>query len=241
MLGKIMDVLLYVYLCGAIAVALRLIWHMVVRLDRYDWHYKKDHIWFSLFFYILLWPLLFARKPWLLIDPSEVFKKKLLGVEMHTSERMRELDQLLKTPPPCGTTIRYCPQEEGCENVYGEFVFQTHQVKTALEKRLTEFPHLTDDEEGAILNWVCQCDNSIVDPTDVPDAWGRFKYVADDLVRQGYASVRCLECRQDVPESEYVFSDDKFRGGNNYRRLLCAEGHRLLVVWMMHIQLRRGG
>ncbi len=159
---------------------------------------------------------------------------------MYLPERKQQLDQLRKNPPPCGAIVRYCPQEEGCEKVHGEFVFETHQVKTALEKCLTGFPHLTDDEEGAILNWVCQCDNSIVEPTDVPDAWGRFKYVADDLVRQGYASVRCLECGKDVPENEYVFSDDKFRGGNNYRRLLCAEGHRLLVVWMMHIQLRRG-
>ena len=36
-----MMIVLYIYLAGSILVALRLIRHMLFKLDRYDWSYSK--------------------------------------------------------------------------------------------------------------------------------------------------------------------------------------------------------
>ncbi|MCG7932565.1 MAG: hypothetical protein N0E44_21325 [Candidatus Thiodiazotropha lotti] len=241
MMMQILDVLLYAYYAGTLVVALRLIWHMAHKLDKYDWHYNRSHIFLSFIFYVLLWPILLAKKPGYMMDPSELFTRQILGVEIDIPGRMRMLDQLRINPPPCGPVIRYCQGSGRYAETCGEFLFSAEAVEAKLVKRLQENPVRANNEVGAVLNWVRQRDDTLTEPTNVPDAWWQFQSTADDLVRQGDAVVRCLKCGKEVQTNELVRNDDSGLPGWNFNRLACPEGHNLLVVEVMHLLLRNKG
>jgi hypothetical protein len=223
-----MMIVLYIYVAAAVLVALRLFRHMLFKLDRYDWYYSKGDILGSFVFFVVLWPLI-VIKPRNLIDPTKLFEGSY-GL----AARMRERDQLLENPPPCGSVIRYRQSYGGYEETYGEFFFPALQVEQALRGRIRETPHLNNDDEGAILNWVKHRNDEVTEPTDVPSAWSRFQYVANGLVRAGSAKVRCLKCGIELETGQLMINDDHGKPGWNYYRLTCPHGHNLLVVQKAH-------
>jgi len=223
-----MLIFLYVY-CGiALLAVLRLSWHMIFKLDRFDWLYGKGNIWGVFVFFVVLWPLMVIN-PRNLINPSKLFEGNF-GL----AARMRERCQLLENPPLCGSLIRYRQEHGWYKETYGEFLFRASQVEQVLRQRLAESPQLLNDDEGAILNWLCRRDESLVEPTDVPSAWVRFEFVANDLVRAGSANVHCIRCGIDIEQHKLVTNDDHGRPGWNFDRLECLNGHNLLVVKRVH-------
>lgn len=221
--------ILYIYATGALLVAVRLAWHMTFRLDGYDWYYNKEQIWVSFGLTAVLWPLTLIR-PRILIDPRNLFEDSF-GI----AARMRERDQLRENPPPCGSLIRYRQEHGPYTETYGEFLFQAPQVEQALRQHLSGAPNLFNDDDGVILNWTCGRDEALIEPPDVPSAWARIEFVANDLIRAGKADVKCLKCAIDIEQSKIVTDDDRGRAGWNYDRLLCPNGHNLLVVRRFHI------
>jgi len=228
-----MLIFLYVYCSIALLVALHLGWHMIFKLDRFDWHYGKGNICGVFVFFVVLWPLMMI-KPRNLINPSKLFEGNF-GL----AARMRERSQLRENSPPCGSVICYRQEHGPYEETYGEFLFSAAEVERALRRRLEESPHLSNDDEGAILNWLLRRDEALTYPTDMPSAWSRFQYIANDLVRAGNAKVRCLKCGTDFANEQLVANDDHGRPGWNFYRLACPNGHNLLVVEKMHLLMER--
>jgi hypothetical protein len=226
-----MTIVLYIYIAVVLLVGLRLFRHMLFKLDRYDWYYNKGDILGSFVFFVVLWPLI-VIKPRNLINPTKLFE----GSYGHAA-RMRERHQLLENPPPCGSVIRY-RQSYGrypnVEETYGEFFFPALQVEQELRGRIRESPHLNNDDEGAILKWIKRHDDSLTEPTDVPPVWSRFQYVANHLVRSGHAKVNCLKCGAELPLNKLTKNYDHGLPGWNYDRLVCPNGHNLLVVQKAH-------
>jgi hypothetical protein len=140
--------------------------------------------------------------------------------------------------PPCGSMIRYRQGYGGYGETHGEFLFRAVDVEQALCARIQEYPHLANDDEGAILNWVKHRNDEITEPTDVPSAWSRFQYVANGLVRGGNGKVHCLKCGAEVPLNKLIKNDDHGLPGWNYYRLVCPNAHSLLVVQKAHVQMR---
>ena len=224
-----MMIVLYIYLAGAILVALCLFRHMLFKLDRYDWYYGKGNIFGIFVLSVVFWPLLLL-KPQLLVDPTKLFGDIAAGI--------RERHRLWKNPPPCGSVIRYRQENGPYEETHGEFLFRAADVEQALCTRIEEFTRLAEDDEGAILNWINRRSERLVEPTDVPSAWRRFKFIANDLVRAGNAKVRCLKCGMALEMNQLVIKDDPGRPGWNYYRLACPQGHDLLIVERAHILMR---
>lgn len=226
-------VLLYAYALGILLVALRLGWHMWARLDEYDWHYNKADIWGTLALSSIAWPLLFI-KPANLADPSNLFRGGLVDF----AAKQRERDQLWNNPPPCGPRIRYRQGHGRYEETYGEFILDASDVESKLREHLRNASNLEEDDEGAILYWLQHRDDSISEPTEVPDAWWRFQYVANDLVRSGKGSVYCHKCEKEINKERLVNDDDCGKPGWNFDRIACPNGHRLLVVERLRILIR---
>ena len=224
-----MMILFYIYCGGALLVALRLGWHMIFELDRYDWHYNRGDIWTSFALSVVLWPLMLI-KPLNLIDPRKLFEGSF-GI----AARMRVRDELWINPPPCGSVICYRQEHGYYGETCGEFLFCAADVEQALRRRLEESPNLLKDDEGAILNWLLCRDESLTHPTDVPSAWSRFQYIANKLVRAGGAKARCLKCGIDLSSGQLVANDDYGMLGWNLDRLACPNGHNLLVVQNYHV------
>ena len=125
------------------------------------------------------------------------------------------------------------------EETYGEFLYNTEQVEQQLEAHLQENPHLVNNEEEAILNWIQHRDVSLWEPTDVPDPWYRFQYVANDMARTGNTKIRCLKCNAEIGPDLLVKNDDRGKPGWNFDRLVCPSGHNLLVVDSIHLCICR--
>ena len=227
-------VILYAYVLVALLIAVRLGWHMRAKLDDYDWHYNKTDIWVTFGFGCIAWPLLFI-KPANLVDPNNLFRGGLVDF----AARQRERDQLWNNPPPCGERIRYRQGHGRYEETYGEFILDAVDVESTLIDRLQKNPNLDEDDEGAILNWLRHRDDSISEPTDVPKAWWRFQYVADVLVRSGAGIVYCLQCDKEISKKQLVTDDDRGKPSWNFDRLVCPDGHKLLVVERVHLLVRQ--
>ncbi len=210
-------------------VVVRFGWHMIFRLDHLDWQYGKSDIWFGYTTAVILWPFLIFR-PRLLLDPSPSLEDTY-----GQAKRQREEDRLLASPPPCGTFISYRQAPGYQEDTFGEFVFSANDVHENLAPRLKNNPHLKNDHEGAIMNWLLQRDTSIDTPTPVPKAWQRFEFIADDLVRKGRAEVRCLTCNESVPADALTATNEGGSWGWLHNRLYCPAGHILLTVALMHV------
>ncbi len=232
-----MQILTYIflgYLAGTILLAARLGWHMVFRFDRFDWFYSKGNIRASFVVTLLLWPLLLVKSSIMLgiiLDPSKLFEG-----DLGFAARMREEARLWNKPPPCAAVIQYRQGDGFYDETFGEFMFRAGDVQDALVSRMRENQQWSREQEGAILKWVRQRNDAIQESTPVPNAWGSFQYVADDLVRQGLAKVRCLKCGARVTNHKLLRKDNHgFLGGWNFNRLTCPEGHQLLVVPTIHI------
>lgn len=227
-----MSILVYIYAIGALLVAVRFGWHMLFRLDGYDWHFNKLQIW-TFILSSLLWPLTAFRLK-LLLDPRALFTD-----EYGMAARSRERNKLWETPPPCGDVVLYTQGHARFgQTTSGEFLFSASDVESVLVQKLRENPHLASDDEGAILKWV-RNRQARHGSTPVPSVWLKFQYVADDLIRAGKGQVRCLQCVETFPTGELIPKDDRGLPGWNFDRLKCPRGHPLLVVEGAHILVRR--
>lgn len=228
--ATLLMTVIYIYAAGALLMALRLGWHMLFKLDRYDWYYSKGDILMSFALSVFLWPLMLIK--WRnLIDPGKLFESR-----NQLAARMRLLDH----PPLCGSVVQYCQKDSWGGEMYGEFFFRAADVEQNLRERLAEAPHLKDDDEGGILNWVRRRDETLTEPTGVPLVWGRFEFVANDLIRAGNATVRCLKCGAEFSMDQLVTNDDHGRRGWNFDQLTCPQGHDLLVVQKFHLLMSDG-
>ncbi len=91
-------------------------------------------------------------------------------------------------------------------------------------------PCLYNDHEGAILNWLeMHYDDSTSEPTPVPEAWWRFQFIANELIRNDSTEVHCLKCKAHYSTDQLILKNDRGRSGWNFDRVVCPKDHLLLI------------
>jgi len=228
---------LYVYLIGAVLVALRMGWHIRYRLDKYDRKFcnVRPKFWFS----VILWPFLLL-KPGSLTHPnfSEGYWNE------GRAETERELDRLEANPPPCSASVRYAPKRDEMGACSSNFVFDSAEVLAIMEKRLAELPAEQHGRYPAILNWLRQRDTSCLEPTDIPAAWSAmFHDVAIDMLSRKLGQVTCGECAALVPWAEITLESTGLNiktSGWSYTLWQCPQKHKLLAKDAVHFYVRSG-
>jgi len=226
MLSEIINIYIY----GGAFVAVRIGWHLAFRLDRFDWRYGKVEIWFKFIMSVILWPLLLIW-PRLLLQPSLILKD-----QYNQAERTREEERLKHFPPPCGKLITFRPISIYSVESFGEFTFQAEDIIKILIPHLKAHPNLINGHDGAILNWLSKRDDAIDLPTPVPEAWSRFEYLADKLIRQGIGEVRCITCDESIKSKKIKETSIGSNWGWHHNILQCPLGHLLFVVPSVHIK-----
>lgn len=205
---------------------------MFLKLDRFDWYYAKKDIWSMFGFTSILWPIVLFKFD-ILINPKKIFENG-----MASARRMEY--ELYENPPPSGNLIRYKQKNNrwGTET-YGEFTFNRSDVFTELRTRLNKTPHLQDKHEGAIFNWVMRHADDSIEISDLPEAWDRFRFVADELIhKKHYVNCICSMCDKELSDDEIIHNDDNnSKKGWNSNKLFCKNGHLLLEVETMHIHM----
>lgn len=217
------------YLVVWFVVAVRFYSYARKNLDEYEWLHNSRHHKSTLFWCPMFWPVL-------LLKPSQIIKPhKLFIVRWSLATAHRETDHLRSSPPACGRYIKYKP--DSCyEDCYGEFVMASADIEEALKHKLILHPNLITTDEGDVFDWVKSRDQSIEEPQLVPSAWGRFQYLADELVRKGKVTeVRCTECGA-LSTGQIKILNDSEKFGWNFDRLTCPQGHVLLLTETVHLQ-----
>lgn len=224
--------LLYIYVGGAALVALRIGWHILFRLDRYDWMYCD--VWPTFWLDVILWPL-FMIKPTLLIHPKFSEPWWCEG----RAENERQMDRLEANPPPCSELIRYSPEHDQWDKCSGEYFFSTNEVVSIMEKRLAELSTEERWRYPGILHWLRQTDGLRTDPVEVPAPWSEaFVNVAIGMMNRQLGQVRCKVCDEAFPHEQILLEwEPKGLKGSGWRFNVwrCPNGHKLLTKDSLHI------
>lgn len=228
-------VFLYIYLVGAVLVALRLAWHIRYRLDKYDHQFGdvRGTFWLD----VVFWPLWLAFNPGGLIHPVFPAERWHGG----RAEAEREIDRLEANPPPCSAFVRYAPKHDEHGACDSEFVFDAAELLAVMEQRLAELPPKQQGRFPGIANWLRQRDATRLDPVDAPAAWDDwFLKIATGMMNRGLGQVRCGQCNAIIPQ-ERITLDHEPKGlkgsGWRYSIWCCPQGHKLLTKDAIHLYM----
>lgn len=212
----------YIYCGCTLLVATRLGWHMVFRLDRFDWRYGD--VWPNFWITLLLWPLALI-KPQILLSPNFSYSSDLPG-------RYRELERLRTDIPSCGEKIRFITSPVA--GPVSAFTFERKVVEHYLTAHLNDQSPVGFDQRHEILRWVSQPNSTMEAVTDVPEAWWKFMYLAADLARLGHGVARCGRCGQETLAGNLVVTPIRICG-HGFDRWDCICGGELLTVDVFRI------
>jgi len=226
---------LYIYLAGALLVALRMGWHIRYRLDKYDRRYCEVRSTFR--FNVILWPL-FLLRPDGLLHPT--FAPNIWNEGRAEAER--ELDRLEANLPPCTAFIRYAPEHDESGKCDCQFVFDASELLAIMEKRLSELPATEHGRYPGILDWLRRRDSTRLDPVDAPAPWnGWFLNVAVGMMNRALGQVTCGKCREVIPQDRISLDTgptNMVTSGWAYNVWRCPQGHKLLTKDAMHFFIR---
>ena len=228
--------LIIIYFAGCVLMALRVSWHILFQMDKYDRRYSNvlSTFWLD----TILWPLFILR-------PGSLIQLKFITNvwDKGQAELARELDRLSQNPPPCSSAIRYVPKRDESGNCNSEFIFDAAEVEGIMTKRLSELPIEQHGRYPEILNWLRQRDSSCTEPADVPVAWNQhFLNVAVGMMKRELGQVKCGECGEVIPQDQISLDSGPMTmvtSGWAYNVWRCPLQHKLLTKDAMHFYIRR--
>ncbi|MFN1551883.1 hypothetical protein [Vibrio natriegens] len=217
--------ILLVYLYGAALVACVLLWTMVTKLDEYDWRYDKGDIWFNFTLNLVLWPLILLS--WFVQGRPSL--SEWVRPKPNYAAYQRETAQAYQQIQQCGAYLRFLPSPIGiCQESYGEFIFSGEDIERQLIQKLQQAPHLQDANEGELLAWVQNRDDTLLEPVDVPKIWPRLVYLVEELIQQNKGQMRCRVCHHEM-EIGQLRDKSSMACGHSQKRYDCPNGHALVA------------
>lgn len=206
------------YALLGVGLAVWFVFLAVVQLDRFDWA-RMDKLEAAAFLLLsaLAWPIVVFKVP-----KSLTSIRALAPVDYRSAAYMREVDRLSKNPPHCSSSIRVCQYENGVK--VAELFFSPQNVISAIgnsKKRLWG-PQPDDDK---FVEWAKRAVIADPIPVDVPWVWSGTSLLADEMIRAGFGSVRCLECGKEYSATEMKPDSGTAASGWIRNRQLCPEGH----------------
>ena len=168
--------------------------------------------------------------------PYSLTGEKLLNYIHERQQRLIDecdRDDALNAPviPVCGPMVRLM-QEDKQNDCYGEVVIDSKE----LESRLIEL-NAHHSPRDKILEWIANRDDSVPHQVLVPKLWqGDFQYIANDMLRNGNATVWCVKCHRTYKNANLNEGEvESHSVGSFYNRLFCPENHKLLEIEVLHV------
>ena len=148
-------------------------------------------------------------------------------------EECEHAEALLTTPPlpTCGSTIRFPRGNDNSSETNGEIIIDAASFESFLTNTDTDY-----EDKDELLSWVKNRDKSLMEETRLPQHW-KNEYVANDMLRDGKASVWCTKCQEMYKISDLKEHDDALQQGWMSERLYCPQNHILLDIQALHISL----
>ncbi len=228
-------IILYAYVALATVLASWLGFNMHNKLDQYDWHYHRGDIWVDFWLTLIFWPLIAVLRPRKLYMPA--FKYDQFWGD--AAECTRQRISFMENPPPCSSTVVYRAFGDDKER-NGIFYFSAANVQAMVEHMRKEHTSLGGMHGAA--RWTSLRNESLAEPTEVPELLVNFDYIAEELIEAGHGQVCCLACEKIYSVSELEGKIISFpasaRSGWIYVNFICPARHSLLLRQVMHIMRR---
>lgn len=226
-----------VYLGVLLFLALWLGWKLYRNADEFDWRYRKSDLWLDYILDCVLWPLNLLLKPASLLKGS-AFQSEQSGsisdISKRQAERMRRLEEMIKSPPPCGSQVKYLHDHWGESEA--ETIFNSADIESHFKG---ESPPVHSDAEAWVMVKFIKGrrdDWPHIEP--IPEGIN-FEQMAFDLIDAGYGETICKLCNKAYPVSELSRTAPPMHGGWNTHTYSCPEGHQLFKHDYMHVMMRR--
>jgi hypothetical protein len=228
--------MLIIYCICTLAITTWLAWGMYRHLDQYDWHYHRLDIWVDFWLTLIFWPLIAVLRPSLLYRPAFKFDRPWGDAAECTRQRI----SFMENPPPCASTVVYLAFRDDDKERNGIFYFSAANVQAMAEHMRKE--HTSLEGMYGAARWTSFRDESLSEPTEVPELLVNFDHIAEDLIEAGHGQVRCLACDKIYSVSELERKTIGFpasaRSGWIYANFICPARHSLLLRQVMHIMRR---
>lgn len=230
--------MLVIYSICTITIAAWLGINIYYKLDKYDWHYRRLEIWLSFGLKTIFWLPIMIFKPSELITPEFGYRASMLNIDF--AETARQRVKFMENPLPCGSVVTYRSVGHVGKCASAVFYFSAAVVE-AMAKEINQ------DQQGlmgmhAAALWTSLRNESVTEPTEVPELLVNFDHIAEGLIEAGHGQVRCSACDKIYSVSELERESIGFpasaRSGWIYANFMCPARHSLLLREVMHIMRR---
>ncbi|MGD9659773.1 MAG: hypothetical protein AB7U63_00730 [Porticoccaceae bacterium] len=234
-------IFLWAYLALTLLVALWLGLMMWGHLDKFDWRHRSGDIWIGFVMSLLLWPLFLVTKPALILKGHAVRDiRHNGGMDLFggLASRMRQLEEMTRNPPPCGSTVLYrCPESAVDGTPHISIWFATADIEQHFRGR--DLPLFWEQEHTALVNFIKGRDESLEIITEIPEPVD-FSSMSLDLLQHGYGEVECPVCQRRYSIRDMRMDTPERHAGWNFDFYSCPAGHPVLSCRTTHISMRHG-
>lgn len=209
-------------------------WHILRKLDKFDWAYHRVKILRLLLLRTLFWPLILLFKPADLLKANFRFSRGIFDIDL--ADRARQRTQFMESPPPCSSKIIYRNKDEDSQLDNALFYFGASAVEAMAHKVIDE----TSGVEGlhGTAKWAGLRDEAIDAPTELPSVLVNFDYICEGLIEAGHGQVHCLACNKVYMATE-ISRDTQLWGGWLMALFKCPAQHTLLIREVAHFMFRK--
>lgn len=213
--------------------------NMYRKLDKYDWHYRRPEIWVSFGLKIIFWLPIMIIKPSELIKPDFGYRPGNLNIDF--AETARQRVKFMENPLPCGSLVTYRSVGHDTKSSNAVFYFSSASVE-AMAKKINQNHYQGLLGMNAVALWTSLRNESVNEPTEVPELLVNFDHIAEGLIDTEQGQVRCFACDKIYAVSELERESIGFsasaRIGWVYANFICPARHSLLLREVMHIMCR---
>jgi hypothetical protein len=150
---------------------------------------------------------------------------EVLAIERRANDR----EEFMRQIPYCSAVVRMNVSAfpDNLESV-GVLYLESEVLWREISQRVSQNPHLSQDDEGYLMAWLATRQTHDLTPCDAPIAFPRLSVSADVLVRQFHGHAECKKCSRTFPIQSLTFCDEVGRPTSNYNQVHCPHGHLLL-------------
>ena len=142
----------------------------------------------------------------------------------------------MQTPPFCSAVVRYKVADLDTNKIVADFFFSASNVNATANSIMLDSPSLMG--MNAALRWTSLRNESLKEPTDVPELLVNFDHIAENLIDAGHGKVICHECNK-MYSVQKLKRKPEWDGGWLCAHYLCPAQHSLLFREVAHFMFKR--
>ena len=142
----------------------------------------------------------------------------------------------MQNPPLCSAVVRYKTINLDTKESLADFFFSASKVNASANTIMLDTSSLTGMNAAAY--WSSLRNETLKEPTDVPELLVNFDHIAENLIDAGHGEVMCHECNK-MYSVQDLKRKPEWNCGWLCAHYLCTAQHSLLFREVAHFMFKR--